>query len=164
MPSVSKKVCLIGSFGVGKTSLVRNFIHHVFSEEYLTTIGVKIDKKVVMIADTQVTLVLWDIAGEMNMDDIPRNYLLGAHGLIYVFDLTRPSTWANLEDNLSQMNQLLPKAPIVVVGNKKDLLKEGEPALEQQPFSPFTDLYTSAKTGEGVEHLFLQLTHRILAI
>ena len=62
-----KKVCVLGAFGVGKTSLVRRYVQSIFSDAYLTTVGVKIDKKNLNVGETPVTLILWDIAGE---DDV----------------------------------------------------------------------------------------------
>lgn len=88
---ISKKVILLGHFGVGKTSLVKRFVVQKFSEEYQTTIGVKINK--VVIGDHHLTMILWDIEGGKSQQHLPPSYFAGAHGIIYVFDLTRPSTW-----------------------------------------------------------------------
>ena len=61
---LQKKICMLGGFSVGKTSLVRRFVKSIFSETYLTTVGVKIDKKSVALPDKTVDLILWDLAGE----------------------------------------------------------------------------------------------------
>jgi GTPase SAR1 family protein len=66
-PVLQKKICMLGGFSVGKTSLVKRFVASVFSEAYLTTVGVKIDKKTVHLGERAVNLILWDLAGE---DDI----------------------------------------------------------------------------------------------
>ena len=69
---LQKKICMLGGFSVGKTSLVKRYVQSVFSETYLTTVGVKIDKKTVDLSDRIVHLILWDLAGE---DDIrPRPF------------------------------------------------------------------------------------------
>ena len=88
----SKKIILAGSFGVGKTSLFNQFIFNKFDDKYLTTIGVKVNKKIVDIEGRQLSILLWDIAGEVAQDKVPVTYFLGASGVIYVFDLSRPST------------------------------------------------------------------------
>jgi len=61
---IKKKIVMLGSFAVGKTSLVQRFVNSIFSEKYLTTIGVKIDQKIVNVNDKEVNLLLWDIHGE----------------------------------------------------------------------------------------------------
>ena len=83
---IQKKICMIGSFGVGKTSLVARFVRSIFSEKYQTTVGVKIDKKVVEVGGQQVTLVLWDIAGEDALTTVRVSQLRGASGYILVVD------------------------------------------------------------------------------
>ena len=60
---IQKKVCMVGLFGTGKTSLVQQFVHSLFSERYLSTVGVKIDRKPMEVDGVALTLVLWDLAG-----------------------------------------------------------------------------------------------------
>ena len=101
---LSRKVILTGSFGVGKTSLFSRFIHDSFSDRYITTIGVKVDKKSVEVDGEKVSILLWDIAGEVTQDKVPRSYFLGASAIIYVFDLTRPSTYKNIDIDINRKN------------------------------------------------------------
>jgi small GTP-binding protein len=151
---ISKKVILTGSFGVGKSSLFRRFIHSTFDERYLTTIGVKVDKKTIDIDGREMTMLIWDIAGEVTQDKVPTSYFLGADGIIYVFDLTRETTMQNIQTDLDYLQKLLPNAAYKTVGNKKDRLSAEQIAdfPAQYGFEP--DLFTSAKTGENVEQLF----------
>ena len=67
---ISKKVILTGSFGVGKTSLFNRFIYQQFSDKYLTTIGVKVNNKIVEIGDEKVSMMIWDIAGNLRIDRV----------------------------------------------------------------------------------------------
>lgn len=154
---ISKKVILTGSFGVGKTSLFNQFIFNQFSDKYLTTIGVKVNKKVINIGGEDLSMLLWDIAGEVSQDKVPTSYFLGTSGIIYVIDLTRPSTFINLSSDLALLKELLPYSVIKIVGNKKDLVPET--GLEQvlASISVKPDFLTSAKTGENVESLFYDL-------
>lgn len=154
LKTVSKKVILLGHFGVGKTSLVRQFITQKFSEEYQTTIGVKVDKKVVEIKDHLLTMILWDIEGGVVQTHLPQSYFMGAHGIIFVFDLLRPGTWADMESQLQYFRDLLPKASLRIIGNKKDLLDEIQLREFEQQFAGKYDYLSSAKTGENVEELF----------
>src|ERR1700761_9106064 len=83
---------MLGGFSVGKTTLVKRFVDSVFAESYLTTVGVKIDKKVVNLPDRTVNLILWDMAGEDDVATIRMSYLRGMAGYVVVADGTRPST------------------------------------------------------------------------
>ena len=159
---MNKKVILVGHFGVGKTSLVQQFVHSKFSEAYLTTIGVKIDKKEVDVDGLKVNLLIWDIAGETAQSKVPKSYQLGAHGVLYVFDLSRPSTYNNLHEQLDYIKELLPGVPIEVLANKKDLLTEEETKQILSGLS-LEIRTTSAKTGEYVEEAFLRLTKAMMA-
>ena len=147
----------MGKYGVGKTSLIRQFIHQEFSDEYLTTIGVKIEKKVIELNGNPMSLIIWDIAGESSHRKIPASYKLGSQGIIYVFDLSRSSTYEDLPLEMADLQQLLPNVPIRLVGNKTDLLDE-ETLQGIQAKLPLGDItYTSAKTGDNVEDLFHDL-------
>lgn len=158
----SKKIILLGHYGVGKTSLVQRFVHRKFSGQYLTTIGVTIEKKVVKVGESEVSMIIWDIAGESTHAKVPSVYKLGADGVIYVFDMTRPATYQRLEEELDSLRQLLLNVPILLVGNKKDLLieKEQNEIIEHLPLYPYA--LTSAKTGENVENIFSALAKKML--
>ena len=161
--AISKKVILVGHFGVGKTSLIRRFVHQKFSDEYLTTIGVKIDKKVLQISGQEVTLIIWDIAGETNQVKTPKSYQLGAHGVLYVFDITRPSTYENLHEQLGYLNNLLPQARVEVIANKTDLLSAEEQENVISALQLDKIYATSAKTGENVEAIFEVLAKAMIS-
>ena len=148
---------LLGHFGVGKTSLVRRFIHSIFSEEYLTTIGVKIDKKTIELEEKLLTMIIWDIEGGAAQNKLPKSYFLGANGIIFVFDLTRPSTYAKIDEELAFFLELLPKASVQIVGNKSDLLDEMEIEDIRKELAEKIDHISSAKTGENVEIMFKTL-------
>jgi small GTP-binding protein len=156
------KVILTGNFGVGKTSLFQSFLFSRFDERYLTTIGVKVDKKTITLPNEAVELFLWDVAGEVSQDKVPVTYFLGAHGIIYVLDLTRPLTYKNMASDISYLKKIAPKAVIKIVGNKSDLIT-AEQTAEILASLPYSDaIATSAKTGENVEALFEQLATEIL--
>lgn len=156
---ISKKVILTGSFGVGKTSLFNRFLYSKFDEKYLTTIGVKVDKKVIEIDGHKLNMLIWDIAGEISQDKVPVSYFLGTSGLVYVTDLTRPITTKNLQSDLKYIREIAPGVTIKVIGNKADLLSEDELTAAKKIFNSEEeyDFMTSAKTGENVEELFRAL-------
>ena len=159
---ISKKIILTGSFGVGKTSLFNRFIYQQFSDKYLTTIGVKVNNKTIQIDDESISMMVWDVAGEVSQDKVPVSYFLGASGIIYVMDLSRPLTFVNLESDIQFLRDLLPNGTIIIVANKKDLVTEEQlETIRQELARPF-DYSTSAKTGENVEELFIEMGKRLL--
>ncbi len=159
---VSKKVILTGNFGVGKTSLFNRFVYDRFSDKYLTTIGVKVNKKVTQVNGEEISILLWDIAGEVSQDKVPVSYFLGAAGIIYVFDLTRPLTFENMDRDIEHLRQLLPDSVIKIVGNKKDLLSEDEINKILEDLTQECKITTSAKEGTHVEDLFKELGSELL--
>lgn len=159
---ISKKVILLGLFGVGKTSLIKRFVHQKFDENYLTTIGVKVDKKVINIHGIELSMLIWDIAGESSHKKVPQTYKLGSNGILYVFDVTRPASYENIHSELAELNKLLPNVPIQIVANKIDLLDEKSIQNIVDNIGLTDIIGTSAKTGEGVEKSFEQLGRAVL--
>lgn len=159
---ISKKIVLTGCFGVGKTSLFNRFLYQKFSEKYLTTIGVKVDKKVVEVNGNKLSLLIWDIAGEVVQEKVPQSYFLGSSAIIYVFDLTRPSTWLNIQADLDYLQNLLHGVLIKIVGNKLDLVTDGQLENMQTELPVPWDILTSAKTGENVEYLFQEIGRNLI--
>lgn len=162
---IQKKIALLGAPGVGKTSLVRQFVESLFDEKYLTTIGVKVDKKQVRVHEKDVTLMLWDVAGAEETFSVPSSYVRGAAGYLLVVDGTRPDTVARALDIVDQVQREIGDLPFVLVQNKidlDDLWRVGDGDLA--PFAPFgpPTIRTSARTGAGVEDAFLRLAERIL--
>ena len=159
---ISKKVILTGSFGVGKTSLFNRFIYQEFNDKYLTSIGVKVNKKQIKVEDKEVSLLVWDIAGEISQDKVPSSYFLGASGIVYVMDLSRPMTFKNLESDYLFLKELMPLGVIKIVGNKRDLVTEAQIEEIVKSLPRTIDCLTSAKTGENVDQLFLDLATSLL--
>ncbi|ADV48664.1 GTP-binding protein [Cellulophaga sp. E16_2] len=155
---VSKKIVVLGHFGVGKTSLIRRFVEDSFSDNYKVSIGVHITKKVVEITpEEKVSLILWDLEGTDDLTTIRDAYLLGTHGVVFVFDVTRPSTFQALNSDLDIVKTKIASIPLLVVGNKVDLvLKEDLEKLFKNN-NIETNFLTSAKTGDTVNDLFLHL-------
>ena len=157
---MQKKIALLGAAGVGKTSLVRRFVASLFDDKYLTTIGVKVDKKIVPVGGSDVTLMIWDIAGAEEHFTVPSSYVKGAAGYLLVADGTRPETLHEAARLKEQVAHDLGPIPFVVVINKNDLAAEWRvdpaavAALAEQGLAT---LETSAKTGVGVDEAFARL-------
>ena len=157
---IQKKICMLGSFSVGKTSLVRRFVATIFDEHYHTTIGVKIDKKIVQTDGGEVTVVLWDIHGEDVYQKMRMSYLRGMSGYLLVADGTRRQT---LDDALAlneRVVQEFGKLPSLLLLNKFDLADQWEidsAQMSKLAAAGWNAINTSAKTGDGVEGAFLRL-------
>ncbi len=162
---LQKKICLLGTFSVGKTSLVARFVRSLFSDRYLTTIGVKIDKKVVTTPLGEATLLIWDIYGDDEYQAVRGSFLQGASGYFLVADGTRRSSLDRLPMLQRLMEDTVGKVPCVVLLNKVDLQAEWElGAVEEDALRELGPLIkTSAKTGQGVEEAFALLTTRMLS-
>ena len=160
---VSKKIILLGHFGVGKSSLIRQFVENTFNSDYKVTIGVHILKKEIEIStDETISLIIWDLEGYDDIKKTRASYLLGTHGFIYVFDVTRPATFENLKDDIEYLTNQYANTPLKIVGNKADLvtktyLKENKSTFGVQP-----DFFTSAKTGDKVDDLFTTLAKELV--
>lgn len=159
---VSKKVILVGSFGVGKTSLIRRFVVNEFSEDYISTIGVRISSKVVKYKDQLIKLLIWDVAGVTDREKIPTAYFLGSSAAMYVFDLSRIETYVNIDKNIEEIKKISGLNDITVVGNKKDLLSPKDLLEIESMVNVDIDFLTSAKENDNVEAAFELLGEKSL--
>jgi small GTP-binding protein len=168
---LNKKVCLLGDFAVGKTSLLRRFIYDRFDDKYISTIGVKVSRKTVSIADDQgvveLRMMLWDLAGSEEFDQIRASYLRGAAGAILVCDTTRSKTLDNLPAYVDDLLSSGARAKVIVAANKCDLITQQELTSAQIEAAAEAigapHYFTSAKTGTEVEMLFRHLGQLLLA-
>lgn len=157
---------MLGTFAVGKTSLVRRFVKGIFSEKYLTTMGAKVDKKTVVLDNKTVDLMLWDLNGEDRFQRLSMDYVQGSAGYLLVIDATRRSSMEAAHALQQRVQETLGPVPFIVVFNKSDLASPWEnqdreiDQLEQQGWIV---KHTSAKTGTGVEDVFKTLTEMMLS-
>ncbi|MEL6459572.1 MAG: Rab family GTPase [Cyanobacteria bacterium J06621_15] len=162
---LQKKICMVGAFATGKTSLVAKFVYSIFSEKYQTTVGVKIDRKTVTVQEQELNLILWDLYGEDEFQKLRTSYLRGSSGFLLVVDGTRNSTLQTALELQQRVEGSIGKVPFILVLNKWDLQDEWEldsekiEAIENQGW---TVIKTSAKTGLNVEEIFQTLATKIL--
>ena len=163
---IQKKICLLGAFAVGKTSLVSRFVHSIFSDKYHTTVGVKIDKKVLGVGETELNLILWDLHGEDDFQEVRASYLRGMSGYLLVVDGTRRASVDTAIALQQRAHETVGPVPFEVLVNKADLRPDWE--VTEDDLADFgtrgwSVLETSAKTGDGVENAFANLAGRLLA-
>lgn len=160
---IQKKICMLGAFSVGKTSLVRRYVSSVFSDAYLTTVGVKIDKRVIDLDGREVTLILWDIAGEDDVSTVRMSYLRGSAGFVLVADGTRARTLDVARSLQSRVRAELGEVPFTLLVNKSDLAEQwtiADAELDALRAAGWSVRRTSAKSGDGVEDAFRELALR----
>ena len=167
MTVVTSKVCVVGDFAVGKTSVVERFVRNQFSEKYLTTVGVKVDTKEIRQQDFDIVhkLVIWDVAGSDRFGSTEFAYLRGASGFIFVADGTRSGTLQTVEDLRHQIDEQYGPAQFVLLVNKRDLTSSWEISEDRlrQMGSDYEHIYkTSAKTGDDVEAAMTELSRLII--
>jgi small GTP-binding protein len=163
---MQKKICMLGSFAVGKTSLVRRFVSNVFSDHYHTTIGVSVEKKSVTVNDHEIVLMLWDLYGEDEFQKVRDSYLRGSAGYILVMDGTRKATVDTALALQQTAARTVGTVPFVSIINKSDVRSEweiDERTIEQLRERGWPVLFGSAKLGQGVEELFALLATQMVS-
>jgi small GTP-binding protein len=169
------KVLVVGDIGTGKTSIIKRFVHNIFSMHYKSTIGVDFALKVInWDANTIVRLQLWDIAGQERFGNMTRVYYKEAVGAMVVFDVTRVGTFdavAKWKNDIDCKVTLPPDdrpIPVVLLANKCDLARDGwhkTPAqmdkyCEENSFIGWFE--TSAKENINIDKAAKFLVQKIL--
>jgi len=158
------KICMLGAYAVGKTSLVSQYVYSLFSGKYQTTIGVKIDKKTLRIDDETVDLIIWDLAGEEDSINVRTSYLEGSAGALLVADGTRGETLDVALSLKQKLDNCAGEVPVVLLVNKSDLSDSWEidrDRLQELKDANWTIFETSAKEGNFVNRAFQSLAQDI---
>jgi small GTP-binding protein len=174
MSIISKKICLVGDFGVGKTSLIRRFVDQQFSDQYLSTVGVKISRKTVELHEVKqqekldLQMLIWDVEGSTKFKAIAPTYLQGARGVIIVADVTRTETVERLPEHIDLFLKVNPQGYMVLALNKSDLVDDHKLTnLIQSVQFKYQERVikvcaTSAKTGTSVDDIFSALAYKMV--
>jgi small GTP-binding protein len=164
---IQKKVCMLGTFAVGKTSLVRRFVESIYTDKYHTTVGVKIDKKQVQVGDKDITMMLWDVEGTETEHDLRTSYLRGASGYLLVVDGTRNDTLYKALPLQARVEEAIGPVPFLLLLNKVDLAEQwsvSEREIAALHEKGWEVLSTSAKSGRGVEEAFNSLAKKMVEV
>ena len=167
-------MCLVGDFGVGKTSLIRRFVDRQFSDQYLSTVGVKISRKNIELLEVKqqekldLQMLIWDLEGHTKFKAIAPSYLQGASGAVIVADVSRQETIERIPEHLQLFTSVNPKSSIIIALNKSDLIDEDKLAklfelVEDLPHKQILSIYTtSATTGKDVDEIFQKLAYKMV--
>jgi small GTP-binding protein len=161
------KVCMLGAFAVGKTSLVQRYVHSIFSERYQTTLGVKIDKKNLQLEGRSIEFILWDLAGEDDFINVRSSYLRGSAGGVLVADGTRAETLDIVFELRDKLYHEVGEVPVILIVNKSDLRDNW--TIDSQRLEALRDagwqvIETSARDSSNVDQAFEILAGRLLAL
>jgi len=159
-----KKIVMLGHFGVGKTSITRRYLLDVFEKDYMPTLGVQIKKKIIDLpSGMKISMIIWDLEGFSSVSKTRASYLLGSNGFIYVFDITRPFTYQDLDKEVVFIKNKYPNIPLKIIGNKNDLenLSRVKDYLHSKGIT--VDRFVSAKTGEGIQEVFKDLANTLVS-
>jgi small GTP-binding protein len=162
---IHKKVCMLGAFGVGKTSLVKRYFHSTFDERYLATLGARIEKQCLCVEGQDMTLMVWDFAGEDEILHVPLSYLRGASGVIVVADGTRPDTIQTAIELHERARSKTGPVPSILALNKYDLQdrwKVDTEDLRELRRRIGSVMRTSAKSGRHTQLIFETLAQQIM--
>jgi small GTP-binding protein len=161
------KICIVGDFGVGKSTLLYQYLEKRFNPEVQSTIGSNFFVKHLKIPNVRhiITLQIWDLAGQDHFKWVRQAFYKGAKGMVFVFDLARKETFDHLNTWIEEVEGTIGYVPRILVGNKLDLIDPSERVIPQQECINFakqvkTRSYeeTSAKLGTGVDKIFYNLT------
>lgn len=161
---IKMKVCMLGAFAVGKTSLVQQYVNSIFNDKYQTTLGVKIDKKTVTTNNQSIELILWDLAGEDEFMEVRSSYLRGSAAVILVADGTRTETLDIAIQLKSKVFREVGQIPFILLVNKLDLEDKwniDRMILRQLENEGWDIIRTSAKDSDNVEHAFQVLADKL---
>ncbi|KAG9040695.1 Ras- protein Rab-21 [Tulasnella sp. UAMH 9824] len=160
------KILLLGESAVGKTALLEQFMHGTFSTHAIT-LHFDVEIKTMEVGNRQVRLAIWDTGGQEKFRALSPAFFHGAKAAVLVYDVSRPESLEGLRDWVRLTYKYLDRIPMIVVGNKTDLL-EAESTLRSraerlaEEIGAFKHVHASAKSGEGVHKIFEDLVYEIL--
>ncbi|KAH0791347.1 Ras family protein [Histomonas meleagridis] len=156
------KVVVVGSSGVGKTSMVERLIDKTFPDKKQPTIGVEFKCFQTTFGDDTIKLNIWDTAGQEKFRSISKSYFRNAVGAVLVFSITDKQSFDDLDSWLNDLHSLAaPNAVIIVVGNKIDL--EDNRTVSNSEALHFSERHnieyieTSALDNRNIDETFIKL-------
>jgi small GTP-binding protein len=160
------KLLIVGESGVGKTCILLRFADNSFEETFLSTIGVDFKVKEILVENKKVKLQIWDSAGQERFRNITMSYYRNCSGIIVVYDVTSHDTFEKVPEWISEVRRYVPTVPLVVVGNKCDLVDKRKVTYEEgQELAKSLGLIlleTSAKTNQNIEDAFQQVAVQLI--
>ena len=153
------RISLLGDSGVGKTCIINKYLFDKFSETHNSSIGIeKNDKRLKMNDGNELKVIIWDTAGQERFRAMSTNTIKGAQGIVLVFDNTKKVTFDNLPNWIKDVKEVKDNIPIVIFGNKCDLIEKTEVEKDEaEQFAKDNEMEyfeTSAKQNINIENGF----------
>ena len=165
-PEINLKILILGDSSVGKTSLLLKYADGYFPTIYVATIGVEYKIKKININGADINLQIWDTAGQERFRSITKNFMKGADGIMYVYDITQKSSFDNLKSWIRSSEESTEGFKKLIAGNKSDL--EIDRVVQKESLTKYCEdknikgLEVSAKTGSKVNEAFETLARLIV--
>ena len=163
---INLKILILGDSAVGKTTLLLKYVDGYFPNIYVATIGVEYKIKKINLNGININLQIWDTAGQERFRGITKNFLKGADGIIYAFDITNKASFDNLKNWILTAEESITDFKKIIIGNKSDL--ESERKVSKEIFQKYCQnknikgLEVSAKDGTNVSESFEMIAHLII--
>jgi small GTP-binding protein len=163
----SYKILVIGESNVGKTSIILRYTENSFNESGISTCGVDVKCKYVSLDNLKIRLDIWDTAGQERFRGLAKNYFRGANAFILVYDITNKNSFTKLSGWIKDAKEKIEREyKMIVVGNKKDCKKERvityDTLVEFGKKNNVLFLEVSAKTGEDIDKIFINLVEELV--
>ena len=165
---INLKILILGDSSVGKTSLLLKYADGYFPTIYVATIGVEYKIKQINLNGININLQIWDTAGQERFRGITKNFMKGADGIMYVYDISQKPTFDNLRTWIRQSEDSIEGFKKIIIGNKSDL--EGDREVSKDSLKKFcedkglTGIEVSAKLGTKVNEAFEYLAKAIIGV
>lgn len=160
------KLILLGDISVGKSSIIGRYIDNSFSDDYQCTLQVEMKTKIIDIdLDTRVKINIWDTVGQEKFRNLTKQYYRNCQGAIIAFDLTRKDSFDGVQKWIDDLEDYNANIPILIVGNKSDLIKEREvnnDDIEMFVKNKYKYYDVSAKNGSNISLAFDKIRREII--
>lgn len=157
------KIVLVGDKQVGKTSFIQRHRSGVFEASYMPTIGVQVHPIVFHTNVGPICFNVWDCAGNEKLGGLTRGYFCQADAAILMFDVANRESYENIDSWHTEFQKVCPDAPVILCGNKVDLLERVEEANQITDHKDHELKYydVSGKSCHNFEKPFLELARQL---
>ena len=164
---ITLKLLIVGGSGVGKTNFLNMFLNNKFNQNYFSSTGIDLQKKIMNIKNKKVRIQIWDTAGQEKYKSITKNLFLKVMGALVLYDITNEESFTKLKEWVELIKEeCVRHIKILIIGNKSDL--ESQRAIDKEDAMKYANeekvqyIECSSKTGENVEKAIIMLSEKIL--
>ena len=159
------KILTLGDSAVGKSAILIRYTQNKFHSNYLTTVGIDYQSKIIRYHNRDIEMQIWDSAGQEKYRAISKQYYKKANGIILLYDVTSRESYLGIKQWIKDINNMTTMKPfLILVGNKIDLERKVAYQEGEELATKYGALFfeTSAATGQGIEEMFQALVTNIM--